>query len=54
MSRARLGVDVGGTFTDLVALVDDELVAAKVPSTPANQSEGVMASIAAARLDPGR
>jgi N-methylhydantoinase A len=50
MAKARLGVDVGGTFTDLVALVDGELRTAKVPSTPADQSEGVMASIEAAGL----
>jgi N-methylhydantoinase A len=48
--KARLGVDVGGTFTDLVALVDGELRTAKVPSTPADQSEGVMASVEAAGL----
>src|SRR5919201_1614300 len=48
---ARLGVDVGGTFTDLVALVDGRLVTAKVPSTPRDQAEGVMASVAAAELD---
>src|SRR5829696_3312768 len=47
---ARLGVDVGGTFTDLVALVDGELRTAKVPSTPGDQSEGVMAAVAAAGL----
>jgi N-methylhydantoinase A len=41
----RIGVDVGGTFTDLVALVDGELRVAKVPSTTADQSEGVMAAI---------
>ena len=50
MGDARLGVDVGGTFTDLVALVDGELWTAKVPSTPADQSEGVMAAVAAAGL----
>ena len=43
---ARLGVDVGGTFTDLVALVDGALLTAKVPSTPRDQSEGVLASAA--------
>ena len=35
MSRSSVGVDVGGTFTDLVAVVDGELVTAKVPSGPA-------------------
>lgn len=49
----RIGVDVGGTFTDLV-MVDaaGELRVAKVPSTPADPSEGVLAAIdlAAANL----
>jgi N-methylhydantoinase A len=44
----RVGVDVGGTFTDLVALVDGRLVTAKVPSTPQDQSDGVMRAFAAA------
>jgi len=51
--RARLGVDVGGTFTDLVALVDGELVTAKVPSTPKDQARGVMHAIEVAGLAPG-
>ena len=34
MSETRLGVDVGGTFTDLVALSNGTLITAKVPSTP--------------------
>jgi N-methylhydantoinase A len=39
----RIGIDVGGTFTDLVA-VDGEgrVTIAKVPSTPEDQSLGVM------------
>lgn len=37
-----LGIDVGGTFTDLVSVRDDGSVAtAKVLSTPHDQSEGV-------------
>ena len=43
----RLGVDVGGTFTDLL-LYDEATGAvhlAKVPSTPADQSEGVLHGI---------
>jgi N-methylhydantoinase A len=40
-----LGVDVGGTFTDAV-LVDGETVhTAKLPTTPADQSEGVIAAV---------
>jgi len=43
----RLGVDVGGTFTDLF-LVDEksgQIFTAKVPSTPADQSIGVLKGI---------
>ncbi len=44
----RLGVDVGGTFTDLL-LIDEtsgETYSAKVPSTPADSSIGVLNGIA--------
>ena len=50
-ASARLGVDVGGTFTDLVAPVDGRLVTAKVPSTPRDQSEGVLACVRASGLE---
>src|SRR5256885_14312084 len=43
-----LGVDVGGTFTDAALLTDEGLVTAKAPSTPADQSEGVIAAVDAA------
>jgi N-methylhydantoinase A len=43
-----LGVDVGGTFTDAVLAVGDRLVTAKAPTTPDDQSEGVLAAVAAA------
>src|SRR5947208_3435026 len=49
----RLGVDVGGTFTDLVAVVDGALVTAKVPSTPRDQSEGVQEAVGRAGLGGG-
>ena len=45
MSAVRLGVDVGGTFTDLVALMEGRVVTAKVPSTPHDQSEGVLRAV---------
>src|SRR4029077_4629135 len=51
MAETKLvGVDVGGTFTDLV-LVDEasgEVQVAKVPTTVANQATGVVAALAAA------
>ncbi|MBI4635938.1 MAG: hydantoinase/oxoprolinase family protein [Candidatus Rokubacteria bacterium] len=50
-----VGVDVGGTFTDLV-VVDDVSGAvrvAKVPTTPANQADGVLAALAEAGVSPG-
>ena len=43
----RVGVDIGGTFTD-VALVDEasgEIGVAKVPTTPRNLAEGVLAAL---------
>lgn len=42
--RYLIGVDVGGTFTDVVLRdeSDGSVVIAKVPSTPADQSEGFM------------
>lgn len=48
---ARIGVDVGGTFTDLVLEIEGENGAGnrvyvhKVPSTPCDQSEGVLRGI---------
>jgi N-methylhydantoinase A len=42
-----LGVDVGGTFTDAVLAVDGRLVTAKAPTTPEDQSEGVLAAVRA-------
>jgi N-methylhydantoinase A len=44
----RLGVDVGGTFTDLLLVneASGQVWTAKVPSTPADQSVGVLNGIA--------
>ncbi|HSL00484.1 MAG TPA: hydantoinase/oxoprolinase family protein [Rubrobacteraceae bacterium] len=51
MAAFRLGVDVGGTFTDLVALGGGDVVTAKVPSTPRDQSEGVMNAVGASEVE---
>ncbi|HEU0023410.1 MAG TPA: hydantoinase/oxoprolinase family protein [Thermoleophilaceae bacterium] len=40
-----LGVDVGGTFTDAALLTGDRLVTAKSPTTPDDQSEGVLRAV---------
>lgn len=49
-----VGVDVGGTFTDLAAIgADGAVVTRKVLSTPADQSEGVAASLDALGAAPG-
>ena len=46
-----VGVDVGGTFTDLVALSSEGLRLAKVPSTVEDQSQGVLNALASANCE---
>jgi N-methylhydantoinase A len=43
--NVRVGIDVGGTFTDVVVLRDDSVSTAKVPSTPDDQSAGVLRAL---------
>ncbi|HEX8131931.1 MAG TPA: hydantoinase/oxoprolinase family protein, partial [Actinomycetes bacterium] len=45
--RIRIGVDTGGTFTDVVAFDEDsgEVVTTKTPSTPADPAQGFMDGI---------
>jgi N-methylhydantoinase A len=44
MAHLRLGIDIGGTFTDLCALDEDrgDLINLKVPTTPHDLTAGVM------------
>jgi N-methylhydantoinase A/oxoprolinase/acetone carboxylase beta subunit len=43
-----LGVDVGGTFTDAVLVDGGRLITAKAPTTPDDQSRGVLEAVDAA------
>ena len=48
MRRELVGVDVGGTFTDLIALgADDDVIRAKVLTTPDDPSQGFADGLAA-------
>jgi N-methylhydantoinase A len=46
-----LGVDVGGTFTDAVLVDGGRLITAKAPTTPDDQSRGVLDAVRAALGD---
>jgi len=45
MAKARLAIDIGGTFTDLALIVDDGRYSAKVLTTSQAPEEGVLAGI---------
>jgi N-methylhydantoinase A len=47
LRRIRIGIDTGGTFTDVVAFdaSTGELTTTKTPSTPANPAEGFIAGV---------
>lgn len=47
----RIGVEVGGTFTDLVALTDEHTIVRKVSSVREAPDEGVLAALDAADVD---
>ena len=50
----RVGVDVGGTFTDLVTVGDDRVRVDKVPSTPDAPETGVLDGLAGLSVDTER
>ena len=48
----RVGIEVGGTFTDLVAIDGDRVTVAKVASTPASPDIGAIAALGAGGIAP--
>jgi N-methylhydantoinase A len=50
----RVGVEVGGTFTDLVAVEGGRVVVTKVPSTPRSPDIGAFAALSASGIDLSR
>ncbi len=51
MTRTVVGIDVGGTFTDVAVLTDGKLSIHKLPSTPGDPSEGVARGVADVGVD---
>ena len=51
MPRTIVGIDVGGTFTDIAILEDGRLSVHKLPSTPADPSQGITAGIGETDVD---
>jgi N-methylhydantoinase A len=45
------GIDIGGTFTDLVGCVDGKIVTSKTSTTPADPTQGVARSLELAACD---
>jgi N-methylhydantoinase A len=47
MPRLRIGIDTGGTFTDVVAVdeISGQLIVTKTPSTPADPARGFVAGL---------
>src|SRR5258708_36860469 len=50
----RVGVEVGGTFTDLVAVEGGRVVVSKVPSTPHSPDIGAFEALTASGIDISR
>jgi N-methylhydantoinase A len=54
-ARVRIGIDTGGTFTDVVAIdeSDGSVLTTKIPSTPHDPAQGFMAGVRAALAKRG-
>jgi len=49
-----VGVDIGGTFTDLVGVIDGKIVTSKSSTVPADPTQGVADTLDLARCDMAR
>lgn len=47
-----VGIDIGGTFTDLVGYVDGKIVTSKTSTVPADPTQGIARSLELAACDP--
>jgi N-methylhydantoinase A len=47
-----VGIDIGGTFTDLVGIIDGEVVTSKTSTVPTDPTAGVAESLRLANCDP--
>ena len=50
-NKLRIGIDIGGTFTDAIAVSDKDISTAKVPSRPDQPGAAVLAALDALNLD---
>src|SRR5437762_9483554 len=46
-----VGIDIGGTFTDLVGCIDGRIVTSKASTVPADPTQGVADTIELAQID---
>ena len=53
MPRTVVGIDVGGTFTDIAVLQDGQLTVHKLPSTPQNPTLGIVQGVSEVGIDTG-
>ena len=53
MPRTVVGIDVGGTFTDIAVLQDGRLSVHKLPSTPQNPSLGIVQGVGEVGINTG-
>ena len=54
MPRTVVGIDVGGTFTDIAVLEDGKLTVHKLPSTPQNPSLGIIQGVDEVGVQTGK